>query len=263
MKISPVKNYKELKYPTLEKYIYTPEKFLQYVPVSWKFTKAVLVSLISFVIAGVTNIKARNTLADKVEVASDAEKEKTPEEDILKTREHITSNIAPVFVHGEGRGAIGCVVVAPPVFLSEEEARQVVVEEFKKIGIELDAASYKYGLDGYSNEYKIGFEVVTAKDVFSFRTGSVKSWNLLKKAEKYRNKLSNNKGLSEGKVITGVFYDPLQKYLSRYSEGYVEEHPDVVKSLGDAQIKSKELLSAQVVDFIDWLRTERLLPDTE
>jgi hypothetical protein len=45
--------------------------------------------------------------------------------------------VAPVFNHGEGRGATGCVVISPPVFLSEEEAMQVVREELKKHGVEL------------------------------------------------------------------------------------------------------------------------------
>jgi hypothetical protein len=47
--------------------------------------------------------------------------------------------VAPVFKHGEGRGADGCVVVAPPVFLSEEEALQVLREELAKHGIKLKA----------------------------------------------------------------------------------------------------------------------------
>ena len=37
--------------------------------------------------------------------------------------------VAPVFEHGKGRGIAGCIVVAPPVFLSEEEALQVISEE--------------------------------------------------------------------------------------------------------------------------------------
>lgn len=37
--------------------------------------------------------------------------------------------VAPIFEHGEGRGATGCVVTAPPVFLSEEEALEVIREE--------------------------------------------------------------------------------------------------------------------------------------
>jgi hypothetical protein len=45
--------------------------------------------------------------------------------------------VAPIFKHGEGRGSIGCVVVAPPVFLSEEEAMQIIREELAKHGVNL------------------------------------------------------------------------------------------------------------------------------
>jgi hypothetical protein len=45
--------------------------------------------------------------------------------------------VAPVFEHGTGRGATGCVVISPPVFLSEEEAMQIIREELAKHGIRL------------------------------------------------------------------------------------------------------------------------------
>jgi hypothetical protein len=47
------------------------------------------------------------------------------------------TKVAPIFKHGEGRGATGCVVVSPPAFLSEEEALQVVKEELAKHGVQL------------------------------------------------------------------------------------------------------------------------------
>jgi len=45
--------------------------------------------------------------------------------------------VAPIFEHGEGRGVTGCVVANPPVFLSEEEALQVIKEELAKTGVRL------------------------------------------------------------------------------------------------------------------------------
>ena len=47
--------------------------------------------------------------------------------------------VAPIFVHGEGRGASGCIVMNPPVFLSEEEALQILGEELARAGIKLGA----------------------------------------------------------------------------------------------------------------------------
>lgn len=48
-----------------------------------------------------------------------------------------TISVAPILEHGKGRGATGCVVISPPVFLSEEEALQVVKEELAKHGVQL------------------------------------------------------------------------------------------------------------------------------
>lgn len=45
--------------------------------------------------------------------------------------------VAAIFEHGEGRGAAGCSVVSPPVFLSEEEAVQVIREELLKAGLDM------------------------------------------------------------------------------------------------------------------------------
>ena len=46
--------------------------------------------------------------------------------------------VAPLFNHGEGRASYGCVVVAQPVFLSEEDAWSIIDEELAKRGIRLD-----------------------------------------------------------------------------------------------------------------------------
>lgn len=48
--------------------------------------------------------------------------------------------VAPIFVHGEGRGETGCVVVNPPMFLSEQDAMQVIKEQMGKAGIALSSA---------------------------------------------------------------------------------------------------------------------------
>jgi hypothetical protein len=48
------------------------------------------------------------------------------------------TSVAPIFEHGGGRGATGCVVISPPVFLSEEEALQIIKEELGEAGIDLD-----------------------------------------------------------------------------------------------------------------------------
>ena len=45
--------------------------------------------------------------------------------------------VAPLFVHGTGRGVVGCIVVTPPAFLSEEEGAQIIREELATKGVRL------------------------------------------------------------------------------------------------------------------------------
>ena len=45
--------------------------------------------------------------------------------------------VAPIFVYGEGRGSTGCMAVAPPAFLSEDDAMQIIKEELGKHGFKL------------------------------------------------------------------------------------------------------------------------------
>jgi len=66
--------------------------------------------------------------------------------------------VAPIFKHGEGRGATGCVVTAPPVFLSEEEAMQIIREELAKHGVKL-------GSPMTLNDVKIAARVETDFDL--------------------------------------------------------------------------------------------------
>ena len=61
--------------------------------------------------------------------------------------------VAPVFEHGAGRGATGCIVMNPPVFLSEEQALQVIREEMAKARIELEPAGKAISGVRSSNPY--------------------------------------------------------------------------------------------------------------
>jgi hypothetical protein len=54
--------------------------------------------------------------------------------------------VAPVFSHGNGRGATGCVMVSPPAFLSEDEALQIIGEELAEYGVELGPESVVGGV---------------------------------------------------------------------------------------------------------------------
>jgi hypothetical protein len=111
MRIKAVRRYATPDYPTRDYLMEHPE-LLRWIPKRWQHNRLVLGTLGLIV----PLILARPTLAQD---AKDA-----------------TVRVAPLFVHGEGRGAFGCIVINPPVFLSEDEAREVIRDEAKKAGIE-------------------------------------------------------------------------------------------------------------------------------
>lgn len=117
MKVAPVTRYTEPRFPTHAILDAHPE-LLRMVPARWRNNHAVLTVLASLCLA-MTGSKAIASSANPAKVGH------TP----------IPSQVAPIFEHGVGHGAFGCQAVNPPVFLSEEEARQVIVEEGKRAGI--------------------------------------------------------------------------------------------------------------------------------
>lgn len=104
-------------YPTHDYLLDHPE-LLRWVPERWRGNRLIL-GMLSI---AVPLIMARQATAGERKDAKPA-----------------TVRVAPLFIHGDGRGSFGCVVVNPPVFLSEDEARQVVQDEAMKAGIEFVA----------------------------------------------------------------------------------------------------------------------------
>lgn len=110
MELRPVKQYQEPTLPTRQIIDECPE-LLRLVPRRWQANPVVLSAL-----AGVcTLMLGSRVLADK--------------------QPAIVSKVAPIFQHGEGYGGFGCIAVNPPVLLSEDEARQVIVDEAKRSGV--------------------------------------------------------------------------------------------------------------------------------
>ncbi len=153
------------------------------------------------------------------------------------------TNVAPIFAHGRGYGSFGCVAVNPPIFLSESEARQVIIEEARRAGIRFSPTSRvlknitmptnvtvasvddgkggvtnepRYGtqvvdvqVDGVEQTRNIAFEYVSEQDLKDLKTGTT-TWGMVTSHDT----LGTAKALVEGINKTkpggtyGVFYDP-------------------------------------------------------
>ncbi|NLH18118.1 MAG: hypothetical protein GX455_16200 [Phycisphaerae bacterium] len=189
--------------------------------------------------------------------------------------------VASIFEHGEGRGATGCIVTAPPVFLTEEEGLSVIKEELSAKGLELmdkkivfkkipmhqdswrSSEGSKYLETDLSNDNEqVIIEFVSVDDYYDLggqMSGSTaQSFDFLKVSRQLRDALRKK----AGRGVYGVFYDPMVRIdYSKMSQ----ETPDgqVWKSWEqrrlEAKTEAKDLLRKQVQDFSQWLRDQKVI----
>ena len=288
--LSPLLNYKSPSYPTKEQIQLHPE-LLKTVPRRWARNPVVLTALSLVLSAGLT---ACGTASDSIlpdsnsaPAASDASGASNSASSGNSTipaasTEDSTENSAgdaepldiPIFAHGTGRGSYGCESVAPPVFLSEEEAMQVIEEECAAQGIDLTGQKTISGtfpatstlpvaisdsdsdetytgelqLDGYSEDLGIGVEFVSTDDILDWKadTGmaaTVEEFDLKGTAQRLADCTDN----------VAVFYDPTaddyREFTGSNEESYVESSKE----------QSLEELRAQVRDFLQWLKAQGVI----
>jgi hypothetical protein len=196
--------------------------------------------------------------------------------------------VAPIFKHGEGRGAMGCIVVSPPVFLSEEEGMQILREELAKSGIKLKAGSLLAGVriparlekrklvdnGNGKKEYKDEFVEVPSR-AKPLKLGGIDSNKKIaveflshKRYDDLRGEdgiplvqTFDFKGAAEyvaaqvkkqgrDQIFVGVFYDPLTKLSLK---------GDWKKDEKEAKENSAKELRLQVQDFVTWLKKQKAI----
>ena len=200
--------------------------------------------------------------------------------------------VAPIFKHGEGRGADGCIVVTPPVFLSEEEGMQVLREELAKHGIKLKPGTVLKGVriprrrieselvdDGKGNKKYQEKLVEFTESAKTLKLGGIDpNKNVAVKflCEKNYYDLSGMgamgsvcvydfqetatyvakqvKKQGQEHVIVGIFYDPLGK-LTHLRDWKKEEKQQ--------KEESKKQLRQQAQDFVAWLQKEMVIPPSK
>lgn len=284
--LSPLPNYKSPSYPTKEQIQLHPE-LLRTVPRRWASNPVVLTALSLVLSAGLTacgtasdSILPDSNSAPAASDASGASNQPTSGNSTISaaSAENSAGDAAtldiPIFAHGTGRGSYGCESVAPPVFLSEEEAMQVIEEECAAQGIDLSgqktisgtfpatstlpeavsggASDQTYtgdlSLDGYSEDLGIGVEFVSTDDILDWKadTGmaaTVEEFDLKGTAQRLADCTNN----------VAVFYDPTADddldFTGSNEESYVES----------SRKQSLEELRAQVRDFLQWLKAQGVI----
>ncbi len=275
MDIRPVKRYKTPNYPDKQSVMNNPE-LLSRLPNRWKKNIYVNAALSSLILFTLSSCRGKETGGTSI-----TEKE---------------AMVAPVFDHGGGRGSFGCMSIAPPSFLSEEEAYQVIQEEAKKHGIsfernnlelegveipetkyylkseEGDTGSYKdkggvidssrkgdLTLDGYDEEKKIGFEFISSEDY--------ENWHV---DEGIRSSVDDFDFLSTARLLRdgfldknsdasiGVFYNPMES-VPRDELGKDLDNIDWEALEKRVKQSAEDNLRKQVKDFLEWLKAQGIM----
>ncbi len=254
--LQPVRRYRTPSYPTRLQILDRPQLLEKHLPRSWLGNSDLGTMLGVFLTA--------STLY--------AAGEPAPENQTVGV-------VAPIFVHGEGRGATGCIVVSPPVFLSEEEALQVIKEELAEHGVAAAPSKKVLGelkaqedhwMPDVANDVQplpepitadleiadagVLLEFVSAQDYYALggkrSSSTVQGYNTKGVAEATAERLGQT--AEDGTTTYGVFYDPMSEFNWPTGENY---------SSGEvtARAESRRLLRQQVRDFVDWMRGQGVI----
>jgi len=272
MDAKPVRRYRVPAYPTRLEVLADPDILARNVPHNWQQNALTATALGVFL--------AANSCA----LADEGPKPPSPKAAV----------VAPIFDHGGGRGATGCVVVAPPVFLSEEEALQVITEELTKSGLEVTGKNVvlkgvevpqhqehfrqvgddwkeeirevpgkgePLSADVADDKHHVAVEFVSGSDYF--RLGGAMSGSTVQLYD-FKDVAANVAKAVEKQrpgVYFGTFYDPMVK-LGR-SQINVDDEKDWRTRWEQARkqggTEAKRLLRLQVKDFVDWLKGQGVI----
>jgi hypothetical protein len=287
MDIKPVKDAVEPQYPRKEEV--TTDRIKVCVPLRWANSpaaKVALGTLAAMTLTACTPLRTAGVpLAPETASEASCSVSQSPTVSDVPMGEVIanTVTVAPLFLHGDGLGAFGCVMVAPPAFLSEDEALAVINNVAKDYGLKFSAqgapeirnvqqpvtniyepdnkaeSSETMTLtpDFADTEHGVMIEFVSMEDVVSWHkdTGyavSVESYDTQDAAAQLSEALEAGTPQDYANPTVGVLYDPCETV-----EG--TEIKDYEAAEQQARALSGEQLSAQVKDFFEWLKSEGII----
>jgi hypothetical protein len=266
MQIKPKCNSNEPEYPTLITYVENPGLLSKSVPKIWLKNKIVVSALTAFIMFGSSD-HSSDLHAEKFMAVEKVEEDRDSNDFEIKQKEAV--KVAPIFAHGEGSGADGCIVISPPVFIPEDEAMELIISECAKHGInfktedcpeiEFKTSVIKWGrlndiefdrhvklrMDGYDKEKNLAFQFISKNDskrISDDESSPFESFNPKKSAISTRNAIAENKSMN-----AVVFYDPLNE--PRSDKNFFEV-------LFNLESDVEDLLLDQVNDFIEWYKKE-------
>ena len=135
MKVRPQKHYRTPKYPTADKVHHCPE-LLKTLPYRWHTRPAVCAALTFTLTSGLYSCGSQMSDTPDAGVIGAALSDNGMN-GLSDGDEAIAGVNVPLFEFGDGRGGFGCVSVTAPVFMSEDEAAQIIADEAAKYGVDI------------------------------------------------------------------------------------------------------------------------------
>lgn len=273
MKPHPIRRYRVPRYPAKLQVISDPDLLLQHTPPTWRAVPEMAGAVALLLAMNETAFGGQDKAAGAPAAAA---------------------IVAPVFEHGEGRGVIGCIVVSPPVFLSEEEALQVIQEELGRQGVQ--ATQTNLAIPGVSvpqhitqfehkggqlerktvtmpgrekplkatatdAKKKVAVTFVSQRNYHDvggpFPSSSVHKYDFKGVAASLAKTVKEQ---ATEKVYFGTLYDPAAQVDERdifaISRSPEDWRQVMKKAYASKLMESKRLLRLQVHDFIKWLQAQ-------
>ncbi len=125
-------------YPTKHQFLQDPAALARYIPSAWRKLAAAGSAAAMFFAGGVSGC---SDTAPRTPTTTNPATAATAASGVKGRVVPTAAVVAPLFNHGQGRAAEGCIVIAPPVFVSEEEALQIIREELGKYGLNMSQTS--------------------------------------------------------------------------------------------------------------------------
>ena len=284
--VTPVKKYTAPKYPTKIETVQTPG-LLKKLPTNWEKNVAVIAAV---GMLGAMSLTSCRVFESDTETGRPSPTSgENPGQEIVEN----LLNVAPIFLHGSGTGSIGCDMVAPPVFLSEQEALAIIKSVAETEGLtfgdkppeytatknEIEARSNReknyilgngnIGLDLYDDEKGVAVTYISMEAAEQIYHDGPWSSATLYAPRELAELTAEDFAAQQGDITIGVFYDPNksweseehQKIFAEYnnhnSEKSWEERVEQYKH--DVKLLIEENLRAQVRDFIEWLQGQGII----
>lgn len=297
MEIKSVKSRKP-SYPSLEEFALNSNILKKRIPSNWLKNKIVAGVLMTYLLSCSNQNDEDNNKREVVMLGTWRNKMKTI--DTCQTEDN-KYKVAPFFIHGDGFGAEGCIVMAAPVFLTENEARDVIfnrlaqdnllfdtskTEKMKfisksiadnfiyrnKVKEELRYNEVEIKLDGYNKELNLALKFVSLNDFNKFKSLNTENINLFRNDSLFHPSLYNFNIARAAKRIrlelvkagnknAVVFYDPVTSYYLGGERICDKREFGKNYSEQNAKDEAKQLLLKQVEDFISWIKAEGLMND--